>query len=87
MYLDDILVLGREETEHFESLEKVIAKLAEAGFVLKKSKCEFCLSSVSYLGHIIDKDGLHPSPEKVRAIQEAPTPKNSTELKAFLGLI
>ena len=37
--------------------------------------------------HIIDKDGLHPSKEKVRAIKEAPVPRNVTELKSFLGLL
>ena len=38
-------------------------------------------------GHIIDKNGLHPSPEKIKAIAEAPTPKNVNEMKSFLVLI
>ena len=47
-----------------------------------------CLTpSVEYLGHVIDEEGLHPSQEKVRAIQEAPEPTNVSELKSFLGLI
>ena len=54
---------------------------------LKQSKCFTGKSSVEYLGHIIDKDGLHPAPEKVRAIQLAPEPRNITELRAFLGLL
>ena len=37
----------------------------------------FLIKSVEYLGHVIDQDGLHPSKEKVRAIQEAPNPKTS----------
>ena len=40
-----------------------------------------------YLEHWIDKDGLHPTEDKIKAILEAPTPKNTTELRAFLGLI
>ena len=43
--------------------------------------------SVSYLGHVIDANGLRPLPEKVQAIQHAPTPKNVTELKSYLGLL
>ncbi len=43
--------------------------------------------SVEYLGHRIDSDGLHPMDEKVRAIRDAPTPKNLAELRSFLGLI
>lgn len=42
--------------------------------------------SVTYLGHLIDAAGLHPLPEKVRAIQEVPTPRNVSELKSYLGL-
>ena len=44
------------------------------------------LPEVEYLGHCISADGLKPLESKVRAIVEAPTPKNTTELKAFLGL-
>ena len=46
----------------------------------------FGLDSIEYLGHIIDKNGFHTSPEKVKAISEALTPTNVTELKSFLGL-
>ena len=42
---------------------------------------------VEYLGHVIDKHGIHPSPEKVKAIQETRSSKNATELRAFLGII
>ena len=45
------------------------------------------LPKVEYLGHIIDEHGLHPTEEKVKAIKEAPTPKNVSELRAFLGII
>ena len=50
-------------------------------------KCKFLAPSVSYLGYKIDGEGLHPLPEKVKAIQDAPTPKNVTELKSYLGLL
>ena len=43
--------------------------------------------TVSFLGHRIDADGLHPLDDKVRAIEAAPTPTNVTELKSYLGLL
>ena len=43
--------------------------------------------SVTYLGHQVDKDGIHPLTEKVQAVQKVPEPKNVTELKAYLGLL
>jgi hypothetical protein len=87
IYLDDILVTGVDDTDHFQTLDNVLTRLNSAGLSLKQSKCKFGLTSIEYLGHIIDKDGIHPSPSKVEAIKDAPTPKNVTELKAFLGLI
>ncbi len=44
-------------------------------------------TSVEYLGHCIDKEGLHPTEEKVAAIVNAPKPNNVTELRSFLGLL
>ena len=41
------------------------------------------VSSVKYLGHIIDENGLHPAPDKIKAVKNAPTPQNVTELKAY----
>ena len=58
-----------------------------AGLRLKKSKCVFMAASVEYLSHRIDAQGLHPIPEKVEAVKNAPRPKNVTELKSYLGLL
>ena len=84
---DDILVSGVDEEDHFNNLDKVLQRLESGCLTLKKSKCVFGVDSIENLGHIIVKNGLHPSPEKVKAIAEAPTPTNVTELKLFLGLI
>ena len=45
------------------------------------------LPRVEYLGHVIDEHGLHPTKDKVKAIQEAPQPHNVTELRSFFGII
>ena len=37
--------------------------------------------------HIIDANGLHPAPDKLKAVKNAPNPQNVTELKAYLGLL
>ena len=87
LYIDDILVTGKTRTEHIKTLDEVLARLGKAGLHLNKNKCVFLAPSVSYLGFCIDSQGLHPLPEKVRAIQDAPKPSNVTELKSFLGLV
>ena len=86
-YLDDILISGRTEEEHLDNLRKVLQKFREHGIRAKKSKCTFLKTSVQYLGHIIDVDGLRATDDKVQAIVQAPPPRNVSELRSFLGLL
>lgn len=86
-YLDDILVAGANAEDHLRNLALVFQRLYEAGFRLRKEKCRFECSKVTYLGHVLDAEGLHPTEDKVRAVQEAPSPKDETQLKSFLGLL
>ena len=87
VYLDDILITGSTMEEHLQNLDHVLQILETAGLRLNKDKCKFLLPKVEYLGHVIDASGLHPTQEKVKAIQEAPEPKNLMELRSFLGMI
>ena len=87
VYLDDILVSGSTRREHLLTLEKVLSRLEQAGMRLKESKCRFMLPSVEYLGHHISADGIRPTEEKRRAIVNAPSPQDTTQLKSFLGLV
>ena len=65
----------------------VLKWIEDAGMLLKKDKCCFMTKSVSYLGHIIDAEELHPTEEKLQAIRDAPSPNNLTQLKSYLGLL
>ena len=87
VYLDDILVMGKDPEDHQATLTHVMEKLSESGLKLNKDKCVFCSSSVEYLGFRIDKEGIHPTTEKVMAINHAKEPTNVTELRAFLGIL
>ena len=68
-------------------MRQVLQRLKQRGVRLKKDKCEFGQSQVTYLGHRVDHEGLKPTEDKVNAIMEAPEPRNVTEVKAFLGLL
>lgn len=50
-------------------------------------KCEFCMSSLRYLGFVIDKQGLRTDPDKIEAMVEFPRPNTTTEVKRFLGMV
>ena len=87
VYLDDILITGSTDEEHLGTLEEVLTRMEQAGLRLKKSKCAFMVDSVTYLGHKIDANGLHPVEKKLEAVQRAPKPRNVSELKSYLGLL
>ena len=78
---------GVDQADHLNTLSLVLQKLSDAGFRLNKSKCKFQSSSVSYLGRVIDAEGLHPTNDKLTAVEKAPIPKDVSTLKSFLGLL
>ena len=86
-YLDDILVMGKNMTEHLKTLEEVLQRLQNHGLRVRSKKCHFLQQSVEYLGHKIDSSGIDPTSAKIKAMVEAPTPKNLSELKSYLGLL
>ena len=86
-YIDDILVTGATDEEHLQNLEEVFRRLQAHGIRMKRSKCYFMRDSVAYLGHLVDAEGIHATPEKIAAIVKAPMPMNVQQLRSFLGLL
>ena len=78
---------GKTKEEHLVNLRKVLQNLQNHGIRAKKAQCTFLQTSVQYLGHMIDADGLHATDAKVDAIVHASSPKNVAELRSFLGLL
>ncbi|XP_062550143.1 uncharacterized protein K02A2.6-like [Armigeres subalbatus] len=86
-YLDDVLIAGKDYADCYDKVVQVLQRLANANVRVNFKKCKFFVESLQYLGHLITKDGLLPSPEKLSTIEQAKTPTNEGELKAYLGLI
>ncbi|XP_037528183.1 uncharacterized protein LOC119405417 [Rhipicephalus sanguineus] len=87
VYLDDIIVCGETPEQHNERLDQVLSRLGNMGLRLQKDKCRFGDMNVEFLGHRIDEQGVHTTGAKVKAIIDAPAPKNRVQLQAFLGLL
>lgn len=85
--LDDVLVTGDTREQHCQRLELVFSRLQDAGLVLNKDKCNLFKDSVTYLGFVIDRHGIHKCSNKVKAMITAKCPTNVHELKSFLGLV
>ena len=84
---DDILVGGRDETEHNENLNRCLKILSSNNLTLNEKKCELNKSEVQFFGHILSAEGIKPMKDKVKAIEIFPQPKNRKQLSSFLGLV
>ena len=73
--------------DHIVRLRGVFEKLSAAGLRLKLCKCEFFKPRITYLGHIVFKDGIQTEKKKAIAIQEWLIPKTVTEVHSFLGFM
>ncbi|BAS93193.1 Os05g0296332 [Oryza sativa Japonica Group] len=86
VFIDDILIYSQTEEDHQHHLRLVLGKLREHQLYAKLSKCEFWLSEVKFLGHVISAKGVAVDPETVTAVTEWKQPKTVTQIRSFLGL-
>ena len=68
VFIDDILIYSKSETEHEEHLKLVLGTLRDKQLFAKLKKCEFWLDSITFLGHVVSKDGISVDPGKVEAV-------------------
>ena len=62
VFIDDILVYSRSELEHERHLGLVLQTLRQYQLYAKFSKCEFWLSRVGFLEHVVSADGIYVEP-------------------------
>ena len=86
--VDDLLIWGETEMEHDERLRKVLERTCLRNLKLNKEKSQkINLSEIHYIRHILNKEGLKPDPEKVKAICMMKSPESKEELQIFLGMV
>ncbi len=86
-YVDDILIASKNEEEHLRHLEEVFRRLDDNGLVVNADKCSFGRAEVSFLGHMVNDQGVRPLQAKVKAVTEYPNPRTRRQLRRFLGMI
>nr|GEU41813.1 putative reverse transcriptase domain-containing protein [Tanacetum cinerariifolium] len=84
--IDDILIYSPNEEEHANHLRIILELLRKEKLYAELSKCEFWIHIVQFLGHLIDSQGLHVDPAKIKAVKNWETPTTLTEIRQFLGL-
>nr|XP_027093630.1 uncharacterized protein LOC113714031 [Coffea arabica] len=85
VFIDDILVYSKTREDHEQHLRLVLHTLKEYKLYAKFSKCEFWLEKVSFLSHVISKNGIAVDPAKVKVVTEWKRPKSPTKVRSFLG--
>ncbi|GJY47328.1 putative reverse transcriptase domain-containing protein [Tanacetum coccineum] len=78
--------IPESEEEHEVHLKTILDLLKKEKLYAKFSKCEFWLQEVQFLGHVVNRDGIHVDPSKVESVKNWKTPESSTEIRSFLGL-
>ena len=87
VFIDDILIYSKSKEEHEGHFRIVIQALRDHQLYVKFSMCEFWLTEVRFLGHVVSASGVSVYPEKVEAVMSWERPKSIFVLRNFLGLV
>ena len=87
VFVDKILIYSRSEWEHEYHLRIVLQLLRDHQLYAKFSKCEFWLTKVRFLGHVVSASGVSVDPEKVEEVMSWERPKSVFEIRRVLGLV
>ncbi|GFX54439.1 transposon Tf2-6 polyprotein [Trichonephila clavipes] len=85
-YMDDIVILAKNESEAIDRLKKVLKVSRDYGLEINFDKCQFLHRKFEFLGHIIENNKLFPSPSKTKSVVHYPESKKIKEVQRFLGL-
>ena len=86
IYLDDVIIFGSSFGTHLTRLQAVLDQISAAKLKLSPSKCCLFKSQVTFLGHVLSKEGILPNPDNVSKMVNWPTPTSVTDVRAVLGL-
>ena len=85
VYLDDLIIFGRDLQQHNKNLIDVFDRLRQVNLKIHPGKCSFLRKEVLYLGHILSDKRILPDPGKSEVMQNFPIPKNAEEVKRFVA--
>ena len=84
---DDILIGGRNMTEHNRTLSAVLQRAEYFGITFNREKCDFGVDEIDFYRYRFTKDRLKPMTEKVKAVRDSKLPETKEAVKSFLGMV
>jgi hypothetical protein len=86
-YVDDLATGGASEMDHDKALEALFGRIRQFGLHLAPHKCHFSRGTTEFLGYKVGGGVLSPTPGKIEAVKNYPTPQSQTQVRSFLGLV
>ena len=86
VYLDDWLLCSADFDSHMKLLRTVFERLRASGLKYRLSKSHFFQKQITYLGHIISREGIAVSPHNTDKVRDFPRPQSQKEVRRFLGM-
>jgi hypothetical protein len=86
-YLDDVVVYSEDFESHMRHLSLVFERLRQAGLTVKPEKVVLATQEISFLGHLVSKDGVRIDPERTKAIRNFPPPTDAKGISRFVGMV
>ena len=83
--MDDMLTYNADVGSALQTIDMVLERFGNAGFLLNGEKCQFGVITIKYLGFQISEKGWVPTEDKIKTITQLAVPTTVTELKSFLG--
>lgn len=87
LYVDDMVCQSSTYEQHLQQLGKIFEMFEKSGMTINITKSIFCRQSIPFLGYTLTTRGIKANDEKVKCIQDFPSPKSSKQVKAFIGLV
>lgn len=85
IYQDDLVVFGRNLNFHNQNLMDVFSRLRKVNLKLNPVKCNFLQKEMLYLGHVVSQNGILPDSNKIKVLENYPTPQTADETKRFVA--
>ena len=87
-YIDDILIWTKSDIQdHLKHVQIVMDRLRRHHLKLKLSKCHFAKEEIKYLGYVVNRFGIKPDDDKVKAIRNMATPTTCKQIRSFIGMV
>ena len=87
VYVDDISIFSKTESDHVRDVRQIIEQLNHAGLKGNKEKCLYMKKKINFLGHHISENEIRPLEEKKDEILRYEAPKDVEGIRRFLGIL